>query len=300
MRKKYSKYFTIFGLGMVGTAIGYLLKKAGYEIAAVFDKSPSALKRAKLYTGGSAFRTPHEALQKADFILITTPDDIISSVCREIALSPTIKGKFVFHMSGAGGLDLLETARKAGAVIASIHPLQSFSSIDQAIQNIPGSYFGITADKKAGMFAKKIVRDLGGIPFFISDEQKPLYHAAACFASNYLVSLMNVVESIYQVIGLGEKEAKKAYLPLVYGSLKNIERSGSIHALTGPIARGDFGTLQKHLAAINETLPQYSSLYRCLGSIALQVARQKGSLNKRQAKKINDLLKGVANNEQSK
>ncbi len=300
MKKKYSNNFTIIGLGMVGTALGYLLKKAGYKIVAVFDKSPSALKRAKLYTGGSTFRTPHEALQKTDFILIATPDDIISSVCREIALSPAIKGKFVFHMSGAGGLDLLEAARKAGAIIASIHPLQSFSSIDQAIQNIPGSYFGITGDKKAGMFAKKIVRDLGGIPFLISDEQKPLYHAAACFASNYLVSLMSVVESIYQVIGLGEKEAKKAYLPLVYGSLRNIERSGSIHALTGPIARGDFGTLQKHLAAINETLPQYSPLYRCLGLIALQIARQKGSLNKRQAKKINDLLKGVVNNEQSK
>ena len=76
---------------------------------------------------------------------------------------------------------------------------------------------------------------------------------------------MNVVESIYQVIGLTEKEAKKAYLPLVYGSLRNIERSGSIHALTGPIARGDFGTLQKHLAAIDKTLPQYSSLYRSFG-----------------------------------
>ncbi len=104
-------------------------------------------------------------------------------------------------MSGAGGLDLLETAKKAGAAVASIHPLQSFSSIDQAIQNIPGSYFGITADKKAQKTAKNIVRDLGGIPLFISSDQKPLYHAAACFASNYLVSLMNVVESIYQAIG---------------------------------------------------------------------------------------------------
>ena len=195
---------------------------------------------------------------------------------------------------------LLEAAGKAGAIIASIHPLQSFSSIDQAIQNIPGSYFGITADKKAGMIAKKIVRDLGGIPLFISNKQKPLYHAAACFASNYLVSLMSVVESIYRAIGFTEKEAKEAYLPLVYGSLKNIERSGSIQALTGPIARGDCGPVAKHLAAIDKILPQYSSLYRCLGSIALQVAQQKGSLNQRRAKKINTLLKGVVENEQSK
>jgi predicted short-subunit dehydrogenase-like oxidoreductase (DUF2520 family) len=300
MKKRPLNNFAIIGTGMVGTAIGFLLKKAGYKVIAIADKSPAARKRARQYTGGEAFRNTQEAVQEADCILITTPDDAISSACQEIALCPAIKGKFVFHMSGAGGLDLLESAKKAGAAVASIHPLQSFSSIDQAIKNIPGSYFGITADKKAGMLAKKIVRDLGGIPFFISDEQKPLYHAAACFASNYLVSLLNVVESFYQAIGLTEKEAKKAYLPLVYGSLRNIERFGSIHALTGPIARGDFGTLQKHLAAINETLPQYSSLYRCLGSIALQVAQQKGSLNKRQAKKINDLLKGVTNNEQSK
>jgi predicted short-subunit dehydrogenase-like oxidoreductase (DUF2520 family) len=300
MRKKDSKKFAIFGLGMVGTAIGHLLKKAGYEIATVFDKSPSALKRAKLYTGGSVFRTPHEALQKADFILITTPDDIISSVCREIALSPAIKGKFVFHMSGAGGLDLLEAAKKAGAVVASIHPLQSFSSIDQAIQNIPGSYFGITADKKAEMLAKKIIHDIGGFPLLISAAQKPLYHAAACVASNYLVSLMSVVESIYRAIGLTEKEAKKAYLPLVYGSLKNIELSGSITALTGPIARGDFGTVRKHIAAISDNLPQYASLYSSLGLLTVKIAQQKGTLNTRQAKKINDLLKGVVNNEQSK
>jgi predicted short-subunit dehydrogenase-like oxidoreductase (DUF2520 family) len=300
MKKKYFNNFAIIGTGMVGTAIGFLLKKAGYKIIAIADKSPAALRRARPYTGGEAFRKPQEVLREADCILITTPDDIILSACKDIALSPLIKGKYVFHMSGAGGLDLLAPAKKAGAVVASIHPLQSFSSIDQAIQNIPGSYFGITADKKAEMLVKKIVRDVGGIPFFISDKQKLLYHAAACFASNYLVSLLNVVESFYQAIGLTEKEAKKAYLPLVYGSLKNIERFGSIHALTGPIARGDLGTLQKHLAAIDETLPQYSSLYSFLGLLTVKIAQQKDTLNTRQAKIINDLLKGVINHEQSK
>jgi predicted short-subunit dehydrogenase-like oxidoreductase (DUF2520 family) len=234
-------------------------------------------------------------VQEADCILITTSDDAISSACQEIALCPTIKDKFVFHMSGAGGLDLLESAKKAGADVASIHPLQSFSSIDQAIQNIPGSYFGITTDKKAQKIAKNIVHDLGGIPLFISSDQKPLYHAAACFASNYLVSLMNVVESIYQAIGMNEKDAKKAYLPLVYGSLKNIEKSGSIPSLTGPIARGDFGTIKKHISAINKNLPQYSSLYSSMGLITVKVAQQKGTLNTRQAKTINAILKGVKN-----
>ena len=295
MKKRHLNNFTIIGLGMVGTAIGFLLRKTGHKVIAIADKSPAALKRALPYTGGKTFRKTREAMQEADCILITTPDDAISSACQEISFSPAIKGKFVFHMSGAGGLDLLETAKMAGAVVASIHPLQSFSSIDQAIQNIPGSYFGITADKKAQKIAKNIVRDLGGISLLISSDQKPLYHAAACFASNYLVSLMNVVESIYQAIGLNEKDAKKAYLPLVYGSLKNIDKSGSIHSLTGPIARCDFGTIKKHITAINKNLPQYSFLYSSLGLITVKVAQQKGTLNAEQAKRINAILKGDKN-----
>lgn len=134
-----------------------------------------------------------------------------------------------------------------------------------------------------------------GIPFFISSNQKPLYHAAACIASNYLVALMNTVESIYQAIGLNEKDAKKAYLPLVYGSLRNIENSGSIPSLTGPIARGDSGTIKKHVSAINKNLPQYSSLYSSLGLITVKVAQKKGTLNARQAKEINAILKGEKN-----
>lgn len=277
---------------MVGTAIGFLLGKAGYKVIAVYDKSSPALKRALPYIKGKAFLNPQEAVQKADGVIITTPDDAILQACEEIALAPSIKGKFVFHMSGAGGLDLLEPAKKAGALVASIHPLQSFSSIDQAILNIPGSYFGITADKNALTPAKSIVRHLEGIPLIIFPGQKPLYHAAACFASNYLVSLINVVESIYQAIGLNEKDAKKAFLPLVYGSLKNIEKSGSIASLTGPIARGDLGTIKKHIMAIHEKMPQYASLYSSLGLITVKVARQKGTLNASQAKEINTLLKG--------
>ena len=292
MKKRHFHTFAIIGTGMVGTAIGFLLKKAGFKITSICDKSSAALKRALPYTGGNVFLKPQDALQQADYILITTPDDAIAAACKEITLSPKIKGKFIFHMSGAGGLDLLETAKKAGAFVACIHPLQSFSSIDQAIKNIPGSYFGLTADKKALAPAKKIVHNLRGIPIVISPDQKPLYHAAACFASNYLVSLMNVVESIYKSIGINDKDARKAYLPLVYGSLKNIAKSGSVLSLTGPIARGDCNTIKKHLKALHEKLPQYSSVYSSMGLLASQIAQQKGSLSTIQAKKINALLKG--------
>ncbi|OPY82380.1 MAG: ketol-acid reductoisomerase [Smithella sp. PtaU1.Bin162] len=298
--KKDSYGFAIIGLGKVGTAIGYLLKKCGHRIIAVSDKSAAALKKALPYTGGRAFRDPKRAVQEADIILITTPDDIIAIVCKEIADPRLVCGKFIFHMSGAGGLDLLDSAKKAGAAVASVHPVQSFSSIDSAINNLPGSVFGITAENKAKKYAVKIVRNLGGTPIFISPDQKPLYHAAACFASNYLVSLLNVVELIYESVGINEENARKAYLPLVYGTLKNIESSGSISALTGPIARGDVSTIRKHITAIKKLHPQHSSLYSALGSVTTNIARKKGTLSLKQARIINDLLKGVTKYEQSK
>ncbi len=294
MNKKPSFKFAIIGTGMVGTAIGSLLKKAGHEITAMTDPSSIHLKRAQSYIAGAACcQYATQAADLADCLLITTPDDRIASVCAEIVAGSSVKGKKIFHLSGAGGLDLLAPAAKAGASVASIHPLQSFSSIDSAIANIPGSYFGVTAVAGVKKFSSNIVRDLQGIPIYVTPEQKPLYHAAACIASNYLVSLMSIVESIYLSIGFSEKDARKAYLPLVYGSLKNIEAQGCPNALTGPIARGDSGTVQKHIKAMSCNLPQYASLYKIMGMIAVKLARQKGTLSSSQAKIMTELLKGA-------
>ncbi|HOW57188.1 MAG TPA: NAD-binding protein [Smithellaceae bacterium] len=149
-----SQKFAIIGAGIVGTALGFLLRRVGHEITAIADKSAAHLKRALAYTGGESFLLPQKAIKKADCILITTSDDAIAGVCRKIAAGNNLTEKIVFHVSGAGSLDLLEPARQAGAHIASIHPIQSFSSIDNAIQNIPGSVFGITADKKIKKWAK--------------------------------------------------------------------------------------------------------------------------------------------------
>jgi predicted short-subunit dehydrogenase-like oxidoreductase (DUF2520 family) len=292
MKKKYPLQFAVIGTGMVGTAIGFLLKKAGHNITAVADASAAHLKRAKAYIGAPAFSDPARAAGEAGCILITTPDDRIGSVCAVIAEKSPLTGKKVFHMSGAGGLDLLAPAARAGALTASIHPLQSFSSIDGTIASIPGSYFGVTASAGAKRLAADIVRDLKGIPIPIAAEQKPLYHAAACIASNYLVSLLSVVESIYQSIGFSEKDARRAYLPLVYGSLKNIENQGCPNALTGPIARGDSGTIQKHIDAMARHLPDFASMYAHMGVIAVKLAREKGTLGAGQAKTIMGLLKG--------
>ncbi|MDO9515195.1 MAG: DUF2520 domain-containing protein [Syntrophales bacterium] len=286
----------IIGLGKVGTAVGHLLRRAGYEIVAVADRSPDALERGGGYTGGTISNDPLQAALPANSIFITTPDDIIESVCSDIAQGGGFgPGKRVVHMSGAGGLGLLESARASGAQVATIHPLQSFVDIEGVIESIPGSTFSITAEGEVKDWAVHIVRDLGGIPFFVSDADKPLYHAAACMASNYLVTLMNMVEGIYRHLGMEDEEAIRSFWPLVRGTLSNIEGRGTEKSLTGPIARGDSGTIRKHLKVLRETMPELLNMYCEMGLFAVEIGIKNKTLSEDRAEEIRSLLKGVSN-----
>ncbi|MDI9570626.1 MAG: DUF2520 domain-containing protein [Pseudomonadota bacterium] len=281
----------IVGLGKVGTAMGSLLKKAGYPIVAIADRNPDTLARALPYTGGRVCPSIAVAPEGADAVLITIADDAIAAVCRELAgaLRP---GQKVIHCSGAGALDLLASARDAGAYIASIHPIQSFAHVEGAIENIPGSTFGITADEEIREWAVDFVLALGGTPFFVPDADKPLYHAAACIASNYLTTLLYMVEAIYLHLGLDRQEAIRAFWPLVRGTLRNIESRGTVEALTGPIARGDIGTVERHLIAFQDNLPEFLPAYRALGITATDLGVKKGSLSEEKASMIKELLRG--------
>ncbi len=291
--KKHRDRIGIVGLGKVGTAMGYLLRKAGYPIVAIADMNPDALSQAQKFTGGRICATIPEVTREADAILITTTDDAIAPACRQLAAAGAIlPGRKVIHCSGAGSLDLLEDARKAGAFVASIHPIQSFAHVEGAIENIPGSTFGITAVAEIREWAVDFVLDLDGVPFFVPDADKPLYHAAACIASNYLTTLLYMVEEIYLSLGLNREEAIRAFWPLVRGTLKNIESRGSVQALTGPIARGDIGTVEKHLLAFQEKLPEFLSAYQALGMVTTELGLKKRSLTDEKANMIKKHLRG--------
>jgi predicted short-subunit dehydrogenase-like oxidoreductase (DUF2520 family) len=288
----------IIGLGKVGTAVGYLLKSAGYAVVAVADPSDASIATGTKYTGGTVYPTPSQAAAHASCIFITTTDDIIKPVCDAITKDGAVgPDKIVVHMSGAGGLDLLESARTSGAFVASIHPIQTFATIDGAIDTIPGSSFGISAQEEIKEWSRRVVEDLGGTPFFIDDEDKPLYHAAACIASNYLVTLMNIVVEIYQSIGLSREESIKAFWPLVTGTIKNIPVHGTIQALTGPIARGDAGTIRKHHEAFRKKLPHLLDFYQEMGRFTVDIALKKGTLSPDGAQDIKQLLRGETNDE---
>jgi len=283
----------IIGLGKVGTALGYLLHSAGYPIVAVSDQSATALDVGREYTGGTGCLDPVEAASHADVVFITTSDDAIRSVCTKLSESDAaVRGKKVVHVSGAGGLDLLDSARRNGARVASIHPLQSFADVSGAINNIPGSTFGITADAEIEAWAQEVVRDLGGKPVLIAEEDKPLYHAAACIVSNYLVTLMYIGEQIYQQLGIEPEEALTSFWPLVKGTIRNIENRGVCQSLTGPIARGDTGTIRTHLSILESKMPALLSLYRELGAVTADVGQKGNALSIEKTNDIKLLLKG--------
>jgi predicted short-subunit dehydrogenase-like oxidoreductase (DUF2520 family) len=282
----------ILGLGKVGTAVGFLLRQAGYRIVAVASRSKASLTQGLVYTGGKPYLNFSEAALAANCIIITTSDDAIAHVCKRISSEGGIKpGTKVIHMSGAGGLDLLESAKDAGACVACIHPLQTFADVESAIRNIPGSTFGITSGDEIREWSVQMVRDLGGVPFFISDADKPLYHAAACIASNYLTTLIHMVEEIYQSLGFSREDTIRAIWPLVMGTIGNIESKGTVQALTGPVARGDAGTIRKHAEALRQKLPDLLQAYSALGILTCDVGLKKKTLSFETARLIKELLK---------
>jgi predicted short-subunit dehydrogenase-like oxidoreductase (DUF2520 family) len=283
----------ILGAGKVGTAMGYLLKRAGHDIVAVADLFLEEAQRAVAYTGGEPTTDLVHAAREADCIFITTLDDAIKSVCEAVSAEGGFsKGAKVVHTSGVGGLDLLRTAKRRGAHVACIHPLQTFADVESAIGKIPGSTFGITADEEILSWADGIVGDLGGRPFHVPGEDKALYHAAACMASNYLVTLMYLVEEIYGRMGLSREEAIRAVWPLVKGTVENIDRKGTVPSLTGPIARGDGGTVRKHVRGFRKRFPGLLKIYREMGLFTAELAARKGSLKDEQLAEIRSILKG--------
>jgi len=243
----------IIGAGKVGTAVAVLLSRAGHEIAALSSRRQAHADSAAALTGGRALIDPVEAARLGEVIFITTPDDTLGEVCAGIAGGAGfLPGDTVFHMSGAVATDVLEPARRAGAGVGSIHPMQSFADATGAIDQLPGSVFGVTAEPEALPVALEMVEALGGTAVQITDEQKALYHAAACIVSNYAVTLADMAEELYEAIGVDAELARRAYGPLLAGTQSNLARKGPTEALTGPIARGDSSTVRNHLKALEK------------------------------------------------
>jgi predicted short-subunit dehydrogenase-like oxidoreductase (DUF2520 family) len=282
-----SKTVAIIGAGRVGGSIGFLLKQAGYRVTAVAARTTASAEQAREFIGsGAAMIASAQAASTAEIIFITTPDGEIRKVCDEIARGNGFKqGALAVHASGAHSLDLLSAAKSAGARRAVIHPLQSVPSMEAGVKNIPGSYFRMEADPEAVARAQDIVQSLGGIelvmPKWGADASSPaLYHAGAVVVSNFFVALVDYGLKFYETLGAQKQDALKAVLPLIKGTLENIETLGIPAALTGPFVRGDAATVRDHIAAMHKRAPELVPLYYLLAQRTLGVAQEKGVLTR--------------------
>ncbi len=279
----------IIGAGTVGSALAIRLAENGYNVTAVSSlRHTSAERLAREIKGCLAFDINQMVADVADIVFITTPDAVIPEIAAELKWH---KGQSVVHCSGADSTEVLEPARHMGANTGAFHPLQTFASVKQAIDNIPGSTFAIEAEEPLLSALKQIAETLKGHWIELKASDKVVYHAAAVIASNYLVTLVKLADDLWQTFGIPRDQATQALLPLLKGTLNNIENVGIPQALTGPIARGDIGTVQKHLAALQKEAPDALSTYCELGLQTILIAQAKGKISEEKADALRTLLK---------
>lgn len=282
----------IIGAGMVGTALAFLLNQQGHPITGIHSRSPESSQRLTNFLGtGTIYDAPADAARTADIVFITTPDDRIGAVCHEIAEADGfLEGAIILHCSGALPSSVLEIARKSKAHIGSMHPLQSFASLTEAVQSLKSITWAIEGDKRAIDTMDQLIERLGGHSEVISVENKILYHAGAVMASNYLVVIKELAEQLLSKSGLSEGIARRGLQTLMQGTLTNLDEVPPAEALTGPILRGDLKTLENHLEAINRHAPQILDVYKKLGQHTVAVALHRQALPDETARQLIQLF----------
>lgn len=280
--------FSVIGCGRVGICLATFLFKKNYEPAGFFSKSMTSARAARAAAGcGTVFDSAADCARAGDIVFITTPDGVIKGVCEDLAGQDAFGPKtMVFHLSGAHSSAILARAKQSGAVVGSIHPLQSFAPYEPGQANpFEKINISVEGDPDAVSQGKDIAAALGAQAFAIPTESKTLYHASAVVASNYLVTLVKFALTLLMETGLREDPAFDILSPLIQGTLSNINSRGCNQALTGPVARGDHDTVSRHLADIDDKTPEFSALYRILGAHTLDIAGAGNGLSK-EAKKI--------------
>ena len=289
------KKIAIVGAGTVGTALAYLLKKKGYPLVGLADKKKESLQRAIAFVGEEVrcATAPEEITPVADIVFITTSDSAIQEACEGIASKGGFHaGQIVSHTSGSLPSTILQSARSSGALIASCHPLQSFADAQAAVKLIPASIFYMEGDPEAIPALTELVQAVGGKPLTIATSEKPIYHAAAVVACNFFVTLVYLSYQLFEQIGIPEKDAAQALLPLIKGTVNNIEQLGPIKALTGPIARGDVAVIKGHLEAMKGLDPRFIDIYRTISCLTVEIGIKKGTLSPEKGKEILQVVGG--------
>jgi len=278
-----TKSLAIVGPGRVGRALGKRLRETGWRITVVAARTDASARRAVRFIGaGRPVSGIPATIAAASVILITVPDDAITSVAAAMARNAgeDLRGKVVLHTSGAQDASVLTALRNCGAFLGSMHPLQTFSGV--SVPPLEGKVFAVEGDELAVRAARKIARALGGVPIGIPAEKKPLYHAAGAFAAGLSLAMEEAGVQMLMAAGLKRREAQSALLSLTRQMLEHYEKLGPQKAWTGPLARGDFGVVAAHENALRQFAPEFLDAYRLVSRLSAQVLSQDPAATLRQ------------------
>jgi len=285
------KKIAIVGAGNVGLVLAIKLQSSSYHIWSAFTRNRDKNSYLENLLNCPVYNNPDEAVTGADIIFITTPDSAIEETCQAIALKDRFtRDQLVLHTSGAHSSDILGSAREKGCRVLSFHPLQTFPDHTAGLAALPGTYFTVEGDEAALEEAARLIEALEGKLLSIPTALKPLYHAAASVACNYLVSLMDISLTMFAMMGIPREQAFTALTPLVERTIDNLKTMSPAKALTGPISRGDTATVRAHLAVLSEHVPELVTVYKSLGIYTTMLASRKGTLAENEENNLIKLL----------
>ncbi|MBT1105317.1 DUF2520 domain-containing protein [Streptomyces anulatus] len=244
----------VVGAGRVGPALAASLQLAGHRPVAVSGVSDASRRRAAELLPDVPVVEPAEVLARAELVLLTVPDDVLPTLVEGLAETGAVRpGQLLVHTSGRYGARVLDPALRAGALPLALHPAMTFTGTAVDVQRLAGCSFGVTAPQELRLAAEALVIEMGGEPEWIAEESRPLYHAALALGANHLVTL--VAQSMELLAKAGVAAPDRMLGPLLGAALDNALRSGDA-ALTGPVARGDAGTVAAHIGELREHAPQ--------------------------------------------
>jgi predicted short-subunit dehydrogenase-like oxidoreductase (DUF2520 family) len=278
----------IVGAGAVGTALGVALSRAGWPITAVASRDPGRRERFRsLVDVPRVFADAMPILDEVELIILAVPDDAIASLASSLRM---YGGQAMVHTSGALGAEVLAPALAAGTQIGAFHPLVAFADTERAVEALHGATIAIEGDDQLASMLADMAEALGARPVRLAPGSKAAYHAAAVLAAGGFVALLDAIAELGRVAGLDEAGSLAIYGPLIEGTLGNARALGIRAALTGPMTRGDVGTLRSHLDTLRQHAPGVMPLYVAAARREIDLAEARGALTPEDSKKMRDVL----------
>jgi len=282
----------IVGAGPVGTALGVAISRAGWPVTAVSSRDADRRERFRsLVPGVRTFIEPEAILDEVEVAILAVPDDAIAAVAAPMRL---YGGQALVHTSGLLGSDVLEPGLGAGSHAGAFHPLVSFTSdVERSVAGLKGATIALEGDEVIMGLLADLAEAIGGVPVRLPKGAKAAYHAAAVLASGGLAALLDAIVTLGAAAGLDEGGSLAIYGRLIEQTLANARAIGVGAALTGPIARGDAGTLEAHLEVLGRMAPGVLDLYLAAARRELLIVEERGSLSPRQLGRIRAVLAKV-------